>query len=218
MTGVEQVLVQGEISTFSGALGGAAYTANMLMFSNILAESTDNMDMIIFANISKYKEKLGTYINNSDNPAYNGKEVTLDTFSNIIAQYDLIAIKNLAESDPTSTGYLDDRGMLKEAINAWTAVGIPELFPGNLLDAIYYALDAITGTKVDPVENDIQALATIIEISNELNQNDNFSAKNFWDKVLTTGSQYAVVAAFLGRFFGKELMCTDKNGDFNLVN
>ena len=32
MTGVTQVLVQGEISTFSGSAGGAAYTANMLLY------------------------------------------------------------------------------------------------------------------------------------------------------------------------------------------
>jgi hypothetical protein len=128
MTGVTQVLVQGEISTFSGVAGGAAYVANMLMY-----EKTP-----------EYKQKLALYI--QGNSKYAGHDVTLDTFSNIIAQTDLFVINEYVDgkynnSSFESTGYLDDRAMLDKAVLAWENVGIRALFPGNLLDGAYYGID-----------------------------------------------------------------------------
>lgn len=58
MTGVTQVLVQGEISTFSGSAGGAAYVANMLMYNYI----------------DKYKKELTEYLNEQGG-IYTGKRL-----------------------------------------------------------------------------------------------------------------------------------------------
>ena len=115
MTGVTQVLVQGEISTFSESGGGAAYASNMLMY-----EFKDD-----------YKIKLKAYL---DNPAngYLGKPVTLDTFSNIIAKTDLdnmVLYRNDDNRDNKyplendSTGYFDNGLMLEKAFVAWVMCG-----------------------------------------------------------------------------------------------
>jgi hypothetical protein len=133
MTGVTQVLVQGEISTFSGAAGGAAYVANMRMYD------TNPV----------YKQNLAAYIQGlRGDTRYLGRPVTLDTFSNIIAQTDLNVIKQYVSGIDDngnilseSTGYLNDRAMLDKAVLAWENVRIPELFPGNVLDGLYTVAD-----------------------------------------------------------------------------
>ncbi|RYY80513.1 MAG: matrixin family metalloprotease [Moraxellaceae bacterium] len=204
MTGVTQVLVQGEISTFSGAAGGAAYIANIRMYDGI----------------DKYKQNLAAYIANPVN-GYQGRAVTLDTFSNIIAQTDLkiirqYAIDGINETDQPidSTGYLNDRAMLDKAVQAWDDVGIPELFPGNLLDGLYEAAESDKQVRLDALKRFVEAIKRRVQGDSPLT---NDMRNEIYNQLSSDGTMNAIMGAFGGLFMGKELSDFEGKAGYKIV-
>lgn len=204
MTGVTQVLVQGEISTFSGAAGGAAYIANIRMYDSK----------------PEYKQNLAAYI---ANPAkgYQGRAVTLDTFSNIIAQTDLNVIQdyvNGVDRDnnplPESTGYLNDRAMLDKAVQAWDDVGIKDLFPGNLLDGVYTAAESDNQVRLDALKRFVEAIKRRVQGDSPIT---NDMRNEIYNQLSSDGTMNAIMGAFGGLFMGKELSDFEGKAGYKIV-
>jgi len=218
MTGVTQVLVQGEISTFSESGGGAAYVSNMLMY-----EYKDD-----------YKIKLKAYLDNPEN-GYLGKPVTLDTFSNIIAKTDLENMvlyrddKNEDNKYPLkndSTGYFDNGLMLEKAFVAWEKVGLLDYFPGQSLATAEYGvlyvnevIEKINHQYEGAIPSALEALKSVIQVYVNEFENQAFNAEKFLNALKATGTFYAVMGVLLGsRFVAKKLSDFEDREGYKIID
>ena len=218
MTGVTQVLVQGEISTFSESGGGAAYVSNMLMYEYK----------------ADYKVKLKAYLDNPEN-GYLGKPVTLDTFSNIIAKTDLDNMDlyrqdrnkdNKYPLENDSTGYFDNGLMLAKAFEAWEKVGLLDYFPGQSLAAAEYGvlyvkevIEKINHQYEGVIPSVLEALKSVIQVYVNEFQNQEFNEKKFLNTLKATGTGYAVLGVLLGsRFLAKKLSDFEDREGYKIVD
>ena len=182
MTGQEECLLQARIATFSDAVGGAAFSANFLMQSYYGQE--------------RYP---GVYF-----------------ISQSVAVRSLMFIeRELAENrqDNSHTGYLSQTRMFSSAQEAWElawherepnyGVDIRYMFPGNLL--ANEVANFVTSLNMPDLPNQTDAWTALVNLYEDLKEGGGLTPENFTNRLISSGTLAAAVAALGAAIFGKTL-------------